>query len=79
MSGRVGLIDFHAGVKLAHTDPPFYGLLTALLMRADSLNAARLRAAFPDDCAEIQARYDAPGGALTDAERETFRRMAGAA
>jgi hypothetical protein len=71
----VGLIDYHAGVKLARTDPPFYGLLVALMLRADSFNAARLRAAFPDDWDEVQARYNAAGGVLTDHEAELFERM----
>lgn len=73
--GRVGLIDYHAGVKLARTDPPFYALLVALMLRADSFNAARLRAAFPDDWAEVQARYDAPGGVLTAAEEGLYMRL----
>ncbi len=76
--GRVGLIDYHAGVKLARQDVAFYALLTALLMRADSLNAARIRAAFADDADEIQRRYDAPGGVLTEAEEALYERMVSA-
>ncbi len=72
------LFDYHAGVKIARADPPFYGLLVALMMRADTRNAARLRAAFPDEWDETQRRYDAPGGALSDAELEVYLRMTAA-
>lgn len=42
----------------------FYALVIAAMMRADTMNAAKLRAAFPDLWEETQARYDAPGGVL---------------
>lgn len=45
-------------------DPPFYGLLFALALRADSTNFAKLRAMWPEEIAELQQRYDAPGGVL---------------
>ena len=36
----------------------------AAMRKADSTNAAILRAAFPDVWADLQARYEAPGGVL---------------
>lgn len=45
-------------------DPPFYGVVMLAMMRADSFNAAKLRAAWPDVWDECQARYDAPGAVL---------------
>lgn len=43
---------------------PFYALIFEAMRRADSINAARLRAAFPEVWDEMQARYNAPGGQL---------------
>lgn len=42
----------------------FYGLVMAAMRQADDENLARLRSAFPQVWAELQARYNAPGGAL---------------
>jgi hypothetical protein len=36
------------------------------MRKADTTNAAKLRAAFPDVWNEFQARYNAPGGVLAD-------------
>lgn len=48
----------------------FYGLLMAAMRSADTENFEKLRASFPDMTAELQARYDAPGGVLpTDPQR----------
>jgi hypothetical protein len=44
-------------------------LIMAALRKADSTNAAKLRAQWPDICDEMQARYDAPGGVLQEGER----------
>lgn len=45
-------------------DPDFYGLSMAAMRKADDANARKLRAAWPDVWAELQARYNAPGGYL---------------
>ena len=36
----------------------------AAMRQADSVNAAKLREAFPETWAELDARYNAPGGIL---------------
>lgn len=43
---------------------PFNALIFAAMRRADSYNAAALRAAFPELWEEMQARCDAPGGLI---------------
>jgi hypothetical protein len=53
-------------------DPPFYGVVMLAMMRADSINAAKLRAAWPAVWDECQARYDSPG-ALLDSDPEPLR------
>jgi hypothetical protein len=60
----MSLYDYRAGMDLAAADPPFYSLIMAAMVRADMMNAARLRAAFPQTWIELDARYDAPGGVL---------------
>lgn len=56
--------EYLAAKELLALDPPFYALLMAAMHGADSYNAAKLRAAWPELWAETQARYNAPGGAL---------------
>ncbi len=53
-------------------DPPFYGVVMLAMMRADSINAAKLRAAWPHVWDECQARYDSPG-ALLDSDPAPLR------
>ncbi|MFN2345595.1 MAG: hypothetical protein ABR616_07755 [Dermatophilaceae bacterium] len=60
-------LDLYAwdlSVDLARNDVPIAALLAAALLRADSANAAKLRAAWPTLTAVTQLRYDAPGGRL---------------
>lgn len=51
-------------VELRRGDPSFYALVMAAYRKADTTNAAKLLRAFPDVIADLQARYDAPGGVL---------------
>lgn len=69
---------YRVSAKLAQMDPPFEALIMAALRRADSGNAERIRAAWPEIADEAQARYDAPAGVLaTDPDAvETLARMA---
>lgn len=56
--------EYEVAKTLWLDDAPFYGLVMGAMLRADTINAARLRSAFPEIWAELQARYDAPGGIL---------------
>lgn len=51
---------------IAKLDYPFYALVMAAMRQADSRNAIGLRSAFPAVWAELQARYETPGGILPD-------------
>lgn len=42
----------------------FYALVMVLMQRADTDNQAKLKAAWPDVWAELEQRYNAPGGLL---------------
>jgi hypothetical protein len=59
-----GLHDYRAGRALAAQGHSFYALIQAAMRQADSPNAAKLRAAWPEEMAELQARYDRTGGLL---------------
>lgn len=56
--------DYEASLALGAEEPPFFALLMAAMRRADTDNARLLRVAFPDTWAELDARYNAPGGYL---------------
>lgn len=58
--------DYLAIPRLERQDPPFYALIMVAMRQADTANQARLRLAFPDVWAELQARYRAPGGKIGD-------------
>lgn len=56
--------DYLASQRITIPDPPFAALIMAAYRRADTTNAAKLRAAWPDIVGELEARYHAPGGYL---------------
>jgi hypothetical protein len=58
-------IDYHLAVDLKNADVPFYALVMAAMMRADSDNIEILKTGWPEVWREVQARWKAPGGALT--------------
>ncbi|QEA10854.1 hypothetical protein [Mycobacterium phage Weirdo19] len=60
----MSMFDYRVSRELAATDPPFYALIMAAMRKADTQNAARLRAVFPEVWAEFEARYHAVGGVL---------------
>lgn len=60
----MSLYDYRAAQEIVKTDPPFYALIMAAMRKADTFNLAKLRAAFPDTYAEVEARYNAPGAML---------------
>jgi hypothetical protein len=60
----MSLHEFQTGITLYKADAPFYALIMAAMLRADSDNARRLRLLFQDTWDELQARYNAPGGVL---------------
>ena len=60
-----GPYDYALSHDIASRYPSeFYALIMAAMRQADSANAERLAATFPDEWADLQARYNAPGGVL---------------
>ena len=60
----MGLTEYRAGLELYASNADFYGLIMAAMLRADTMNMAKLRSVFPAQYDELKARYDAPGGLL---------------
>lgn len=61
---RLSHHDYEVSRRLAAEGPPFYALIAAAMRGADTFNMSLLREAFPQIAADLQARYDAPGGRL---------------
>lgn len=64
-----GLYDYRLSQKLADQDLPFYALIMAAMRKADTENAAKLRAMWPEVWEELEQRYHAPGGMLPEDSR----------
>ena len=60
--------EYEESHRVAELGVGFYALIMAALRQADTFNAEKLRAAWPDVCDEMQARYNAPGGLLPGEE-----------
>lgn len=58
--------DYKISQQIGLHDIPFQALIMAAMRQADTENMGRLRAAFPDVAAELDVRYNAPGGLLPD-------------
>ena len=66
---HLGQHAYGVGLKIAKSDPPFYSLIAAAAMRADSQNTELIKAAWPEVWEETHARYNAPGGFLEGERR----------
>jgi hypothetical protein len=64
----MSLHSYQQSRELLRDDPPFSALIMAAMRKADTINSLRLKSAFPAIAAELQARYDAPGGLLPGEE-----------
>jgi len=53
----MSLYDYQACKRIWVTDPPFAAVIMAAYRAADTANEAKLRAAWPDICAETKYRY----------------------
>ena len=56
--------DYRVSADIVRSDPPFDAIIMAAMRKADTVNAHRLRSAFPELHAELVARYNAPGAIL---------------
>lgn len=58
--------EYIASVEIGKQDYPFYGLLMAVIRKADSINLQKLQFAWPHLVDEFHRRYNAPGGVLEE-------------
>jgi hypothetical protein len=61
-----GLHSYLVALRISKDDPPFYSLIAAAMLKADTHNTAKLRMAWPELWAEVQRRYNARGGELPE-------------
>lgn len=64
-----GYYDYEAGREIYVRGYGFYALIQAAMRKADSINQEILKAAFPEEWADLHARYNAPGGFLPGEEQ----------
>jgi hypothetical protein len=62
----MSLHSYVISMALARVDRPFSSYIMAAMRKADSDNLAKLKAAFPEIWAELDARYNAPLGFLPE-------------
>lgn len=60
----MSLYDYEISKQLGAGDPPFAAFIMAAYARADSTNTAKIGYLWPEIAAEVDARYNAPGGLL---------------
>jgi hypothetical protein len=60
----MSLFDYRFSRALDDLDVPFHGLLMAAIRKADTENFQKFRACWPQIVAELEARYNVPGGLL---------------
>lgn len=60
----MSLYGYKESQEIASKNYGFYALIMAAMRKADSGNMVKLQWAFPDTYAELQERYDAPGGLI---------------
>jgi hypothetical protein len=71
--------EYELSKEIAAKDWSFYALLMALIRKADTDNLAKIEREWPQEVAELRARYNAPYGLLphelvtADEEREVVR------
>lgn len=53
----MSLYDWKTAKELRDQDVPFYALIMAAMLKADTRNADLLVRAFPDTAAELERRY----------------------
>ena len=62
--------DYVVSQEISAKDPPFASLIMAAIRKADTDNTFKLGNAFPEIFAELQVRYNAPGGLLSNEIRK---------
>lgn len=64
--------DFNQSLKLIKCNPPFYSLLRAAMINADTENTRKLALAWPELWIDNHIRYNVPGAVTSAAEYENI-------
>ena len=60
----MSLADYDASTRISADGEDFHALIMAAMRVADTFNAERLKAAFPETWQELKQRYEPPRGLL---------------
>lgn len=73
MVGVMSHYEYEESQQISARNYGFYALIMSAMRQADTDNTCRLRQAFPEVWAELEARYHAPGGVIASdyTERRT--------
>ncbi|MBA7569365.1 hypothetical protein ES708_11104 [subsurface metagenome] len=71
---NMSLYDYRLSLELSKDDPTFSALIMAAMRKADTDDMSRLVLEWPEIYQEFQARFNTPGGFLTDEEAEVEER-----
>lgn len=71
----MSLHEYLRSEELAKQNEPFYALIMAAMRKADTGNANELHRAFPKVWAELEQRYNSPGGFLPGEHEETTLKL----
>jgi len=64
----MSLFDYQTSKLISAEDHPFYAIIMAAMRQGDTNNQRLLRDAWPHVWDELKARYNVPGGRLSDDE-----------
>lgn len=74
----MSLHEYQIAIKLRNQDVPFYALIMAAMLRADTKNLSALQLHFPEVFDELDERYNMPGGFLLHERGNEFPGILGA-
>lgn len=66
--------DYQISKDLRKGDPPFYSFIMAAISKADTTNAAKLKAVWPEVYEEFEKRYNGPAGFILPEEADDLSR-----
>jgi hypothetical protein len=71
----MSLHEYQTSWELYKQNLPFYALIMTAMRQADDVNSQKLKTMFPEVWEELELRYHAGGGVLSDELEKKFDRM----
>jgi hypothetical protein len=69
--------DYRDSMKIASSDPGFYGIIMAAMRKADTTNRHKLQSQWPGVWEELAERYNAPAGVLSTDPEGVWKKVFG--